>query len=132
MVEVLLHLWRASADYLSNNVFMGMVQQGSQADATIHARGNGTFGRFILRILDNTSTSIVTLDFFKNGILQPNSRIKINGVGQIGTFLPISQLPQSFLADDEIVVKLTGINVGGIRGEVSFDLRFTSQATPLD
>ena len=126
MTDVLLHLWRASADYLTNNVFMGMIQQGAQNDATISARGNGTFERFILRILTNTSTDLVTLDFLLNGIVQPNSRIQILNVGETGIFLPISQLPQSFFKDDELVVRLTGISVGNIRAEIDFDLKFTT------
>ena len=131
MVEVLLHLWRGSSDYSQDDSYFGMVQQGSQDDASISVRGNGTFERFILRILDNTSTSLVTLDFLLNGVVQPNSRIQIISSGETGIFLPISQLPQPFFKDDLLVLRLTGLTGGPppgglVRGEISFDLKFTS------
>lgn len=131
MVEILLHLWRGSGDYSVNDSYFGMMQQAIQDEASISLRGNGTFERFILRILDNTSTSLVTLDFLLNGIVQPNSRIQIISSGETGIFLPISQLPQPFFKDDLLVLRLTGMSGGPapggvIRAEISFDLKFTS------
>jgi hypothetical protein len=125
MADILLHLWRTVGDFGTDNSFFGMTQGGVINDSNISARSSGTMERFILRILDNTSLSLVTLDFLINGIVIPNSQIQILGVGQTGTFLPISQLPVPFLTDDNLVIRLTGINVGAIRAEIDMDLKFT-------
>jgi len=140
MGDVLLHLWRTILDATTNNSFFGMDQQRAVLkDAVISARSNGTFERFILRIVPdgspnfgsgNASNSIVTLDLLINGIVIPNSKIEIDFVGQTGTFLPISQLPVGFFKDDEIAVRLTGMSPVNpnpfpfVRMEIDFNLKF--------
>jgi len=134
----LLYLMRLIGDF-SQNTFFGMTRGFGQAEATISARSNGTFERFILDIIPsgapnfpsgNTSGLLVTLDLLINGVVQINSRIIINSVGQTGTFLPTSQLAVPFLKDDDIVVRLTGMAAippaafPFLRAEINFDLRF--------
>lgn len=140
MGDVLLHLWRTIGDYGSNNSFFGMTKQAAAIkDANISARSNGTFERFILRIVPsgapnfptgNESASLVKLDLLINGIVIPNSHIEIDFIGQTGTFLPISQLPVPFLKDDDIAVRLTGMSpvipnpFPFLRAEIDFNLKF--------
>lgn len=127
MAETLLNLQRIVGDFGQSIQFFGMTRGFTQADATISARSNGTFQRFILNIIDNSSEGIVTLDFLKNGVVQPFSKIQINVIGQTGIFLPISQLAVGFLQDDDIVVRLSGISgppLARVRAEIDFDLQF--------
>jgi len=138
MAPTLLNLQRVIRDF-SQNTFIGMTVNFGQAEATISARSNGTFERFIMRIVPsgapnfpsgNESNSLVTLDLLINNVVQPNSKIQITGIGQTGTFLPISQLPVGFLKDDDIVVRLTGMSpippapFPFVRMEIDYDLKF--------
>jgi len=138
MTATLLSLQRIIRDF-SQNTFMGMTLNFGQAEATISARSNGTFERFIMRIVPsgapsfptgNQSNSLVTLDLLINGVVQPFSKIQITTIGQTGTFLPISQIPVGFLKDDDIVVRLTGMTpippatFPFVRMEIDYDLRF--------
>jgi len=134
MTDTLLNLQRIVGDFGQAIQFFGMTRGFGQNVANINARSNGTFQRFILRILDNTSEGIVTVDFLKNGVVQPNSKIQINVIGQTGIFLPISQLAVGFLQDDNIVVRLSGISgppLARIRAEIDFDLQFDPASTNI-
>ena len=117
MVEVLLHLWRASWFFSNNQHQMMDLTRFSEVEEEMFARGNGTMERFILRVHRNDSTSIVHLKFFVNGNLL--REIVLDGALQTGTFLPSNQLPLSFFKDDRLVMQFTGIATGNISAEIS-------------
>lgn len=128
MADVILVPLIYSADRNTNlqyeNMDLGRI---SQDENTIHAPRSGNMRRFYMRVKENNGTGLATLSWFKNGILQPNDVIEISGIGATGSFLPISQLGFSFFADDELVLRWSGLS-GGVfpllTVEWGFDLEF--------
>ncbi len=127
MTDILLHLWRVSFRYsTASGPFFQMndTRQSARHRQEYFARGIGTADRFILRIYDNPSTSPMTWTFQVNGVIKATISIL---AGQIGTFLPASQLPVPFAKDDLLVIGISGqAGPDNVRAEIDLDLKFTT------
>lgn len=123
---VLLHLWRGSERFSTNNQFQ-MSDQTAQirSEQEMFARSNGTMERFRVRIKTNDSTTMMSFTFQINGIIKQTIGPIL--IGQTGVFLPSNQLPLSFLKDDLLVMQITNFSSAVFSDmEWGIDLKFVA------
>jgi len=124
MTDILLHLWRTSRTFSTNNAHLMSSSAGfSESSQELFAPFVGSMERFILRLSTNPSTDLFTVTFKINGVVKRTIQVPL--VGQTGIFLPVNQLPLFFNREERLVMQITGISAGSFPiWEIDCDLKF--------